>query len=125
MGDGGPLAGSGLVARKGLTRVWNTPSLEAAGLGQVHVQTGDRDQSLVREITRRAVSEKLQVVAMCGREEADAEGGKRSVGVSRQERNSRGGALGVAAWKEQKGVMEPLRPVCLLFFLKKKSLVCF
>lgn len=52
VGDGDPSTGSGLVAeaaRKGLTKVWDTLRLEAAGLGQVHVQTGDRDQSLVNE----------------------------------------------------------------------------
>ena len=31
---------------------------------QVHGQIGDREQSLVREITRRAVSERLRVVAL-------------------------------------------------------------
>ena len=48
MGDGSPSSGSGLVAeaaRKGLTNIWDTPSLEAPGLGQVPGQIGDRDES--------------------------------------------------------------------------------
>lgn len=67
MGDGSPSPGSGKVAeaaRKALTKVWDTLSLEAAGLGQVHGQIGDREQSLVRAITRSAVSQRLRVGAL-------------------------------------------------------------
>lgn len=91
MGDSSPSVGSGLVAeaaRKGLTSIWDTPSLEAAGLGQVHGQIGDRDESLVREITKRAVSERLRVVAKRGREETAAEGGKRSVVLADRRRGT-------------------------------------
>lgn len=102
MGDGSPSAGSGLVAeaaRKGLTNIWGTPSLEAAGLGQVHGQIGDRDESLVREITKRDVSERLRIVAMWGREEADAEGGKRSVVLADRRR----GTVEVGRSRRQRG----------------------
>lgn len=63
MGDGGPSRGPRLVsevARRSLAKVWGTPSLEAAGLGQVHFQIGGEDMSPVkREMARRARSGRL------------------------------------------------------------------